>query len=61
MLEHNPGLVGTPTQAADFLQEWFEADAAGGSIRSVDALADAPTPALEEAARLLRAWAVGWG
>jgi hypothetical protein len=54
VLDHNPGLVGTPTQAADFLQEWFHAGAADGFILSVDALHDGLTPFVDEVMPQLR-------
>lgn len=38
--DYNPGVVGTQEDAADFLQEWFEAGAADGFILVVDSIED---------------------
>lgn len=40
VLDMNPGLVGTPEEAADYLQEWFEAGAADSFAIVIDKLSD---------------------
>jgi hypothetical protein len=38
VLDYNPGVAGILQDAADFLQEWFEAGAVDSVILSIDAL-----------------------
>jgi alkanesulfonate monooxygenase SsuD/methylene tetrahydromethanopterin reductase-like flavin-dependent oxidoreductase (luciferase family) len=54
VLDWNPGVVGTPADAADFLEEWFRAGAADGFILSVDALSDGLAPFVDHVVPILR-------
>jgi FMN-dependent oxidoreductase (nitrilotriacetate monooxygenase family) len=55
VLDSTPAVVGTANQVADFLQEWFEAEAADGFVVSfddystgIDDFADGVTPVLRQ-------------
>ena len=54
VLEVNPGLVGTPDQAADLMQEWFQAGACDGFTLVVDDLHDGLDAFVDQVVPILR-------
>jgi FMN-dependent oxidoreductase (nitrilotriacetate monooxygenase family) len=54
VLDQNPGLVGTPEQAADLLQEWMQAGATDGFTLNVDDLHDGLDDFVDRVVPILR-------
>lgn len=54
VLDPNPSLVGTPDEAADLLQEWFEADACDGFTFVADDYEDAIDAFVDQVVPILR-------
>ncbi|AFR49688.1 Coenzyme F420-dependent N5,N10-methylene tetrahydromethanopterin reductase-related flavin- dependent oxidoreductase [Gordonia sp. KTR9] len=54
LVDPYPGSVGTAADAADLLQEWFEAGAVDGFIVTVDSLHDGLAPFVDDVVPVLR-------
>ncbi|ETD33284.1 NtaA/DmoA family FMN-dependent monooxygenase [Williamsia sp. D3] len=54
VLDPSPGVVGTPVQAADFLEEWFDADAVDGFIILIDNYRDGIAAFVNEVVPILQ-------
>ncbi|MEV0688210.1 NtaA/DmoA family FMN-dependent monooxygenase [Nocardia sp. NPDC050378] len=54
VLDTNPGVVGTPEQAADLMQEWIEADVCDGFTLVVDNLHDGLDAFVDQVVPILR-------
>lgn len=54
VLDVSPGVVGTPAEAADFLQDWFEQGAADAFILAIDSLHDGLTAFVDGVIPILR-------
>ncbi|PYE54059.1 hypothetical protein DES52_10621 [Deinococcus yavapaiensis KR-236] len=54
VLDPHPDVVGTPTEVADFLQDWFERGAADAFILSLDATHDHLTAFVDQMVPILQ-------